>query len=242
MNVYVLKNEYYKSAADIPVTATEFSTGYDIKTISEPEIIGELSCDIEGVAYYKNIKYIQYHTGLYVNLEPDYANLDALIFPRSSIRKYNLQLANSIGLCDNDYIGEYLVCFNYIWQPEDLLVMNGSLVGRVNYENIYKKGDKVAQLKFTDVKHPTFILTDKLIETARGSGGFGSTDNKEKKNPLEERFKYVNSIVNKQNSNYNSSNINTLFGRYESTYNVGATEKYFDAFKDLTSSKKGTNE
>ena len=228
MNVYVLKNEYYQSAADIPVTATEFSTGYDIKTIGEPEIIGDLSCDIEGVAYYKNIKYIQYHTGLYVNLEPDYANLDALIFPRSSVRKYNLQLANSIGLCDNDYIGEYLVCFNYIWQPEDLLVMNGSLVGKVNYENIYRKGDKIAQLKFTNVNHPKFILTDTLIETERGSGGFGSTDNKEKKNPIKERYDFINSI---ENTNYQKPNISeTITEKYSHTFGMGSgnIERYTD--------------
>ena len=240
MKVYILKNEYIQSGEDFPATATKFSTGYDVKTVSEPEIVGELHSVIEGVAYYKSIDYIQYKTGLYVNLEPDEANLDALIFPRSSISKYNLQLANSIGLCDNDYTGEYRVRFNYVFQPEDLLVMDGCIVGKVNFNKIYKKGDKIAQLKFSKVIHPEFILTDKLIQTERGSGGFGSTDTKEKKNPLEERFRYV-SEVEKSGVTHSETNVNTLFGKYEATFNINSSEKYSDIIGNLIK-KKGSNE
>lgn len=225
MKIYILKNEFYKSEEDFPITATEFSTGYDIKTIGEPEVVGELHSVIDGIAYYKSIDYIQYKTGLYVNLEPDTADLDALIFPRSSISKYNLQLANSIGLCDNDYTGEYKIRFNYLFQPEDLLVMNGFIVGKINYNKIYKVGDKIAQLKFSNVIHPKFILTDKLIQTERGSGGFGSTDNKPKRNPIQERFDYINKV---EQYNYQKPNITeSICEKYSHTFGLGSTtERY----------------
>ena len=240
--VYILRNEYYKTEDDIPRKATQDSSGYDIKSVSEPEIVGELSCDIEGVAYYKSIKYIQYHTGIYVNLDPEYKSIDSLIFPRSSISKYNLQLANSIGLCDNGYTGEYLARFNYLWQPEDLLVMNNSIVGRVNYDKIYKIGDKIAQLKYSNIIDVEFIYTDKLSLTERGSGGFGSTDNKVP-NPIEERYKYVQQVSNTNRHINVECNVNTLSAIYADTYNLDTSEKYSDMIDKLnTTQQKGSNE
>ena len=97
--------------------------------------------------------------------------------PRSSVSKYNLVLANSIGLIDADYRGEVLIRFKYIWQPEDYkLNTYNKLEGTPNLERIYKKGDKICQLKVTKVEHAEFVLVDQLDSTQRGEGGFGSTD------------------------------------------------------------------
>ena len=96
--------------------------------------------------------------------------------PRSSVSKYNLVLANSIGLIDADYRGEVLIRFKYIWQPEDYkLNTYNKLEGTPNLERIYKKGDKICQLKVTKVEHAEFVLVDQLDSTQRGEGGFGST-------------------------------------------------------------------
>ena len=226
MKVYILKNEYFKSGEDIPQTATQFSTGYDIKSVSEPEIHGELVRVIKNTAYYKRIDYIQYHTGLYLDLDPDVAKSDALIFPRSSVSKYNLQLANSIGLCDNDYRGEYLVRFNYIIQPEDLMILDNEIVCKVNMDRIYKKGEKIAQLKFSTVIHPEFILTSELSTTERGSGGFGSTDNKIKKNPIQDRFEFVNKV--EQDYNQKPTITKMMVEKYNKTYQLHTSTKYTD--------------
>jgi hypothetical protein len=113
---------------------------------------------------------------------------DILAFPRSSVSKYNLVLANCIGLIDADYRGEVLLRFKYIWQPEDYSIYphisnDGSplynfIVGKPNVEKLYNKGDKVCQLKVTKVENVEFVLVDELDSTNRGEGGFGSTDTK----------------------------------------------------------------
>ena len=191
MKIQVLKNDTYNNDTTLPKAATERSTGYDIGATSEPEIVGE-----KNENGYSRIDYIQYKTNLKVAVQKDYRttsednDYDVLAMPRSSVSKYNLVLANSIGLIDADYRGEILVRFKYIWQPEDYLINtkvsnDGSplynyIVGRPNLEKIYKKGDKICQLKITRVEHAEFYLVDVLDATQRGSGGFGSTDAKDK--------------------------------------------------------------
>lgn len=191
MRIEVLKNETYNNIAALPSTATDRSTGYDIIATGDPEIVGE-----KNEVGYSRIDYIQYKTNLKIavqkskviggemfNIDQDF---DVLVMPRSSISKYNLVLANSVGLIDADYRGEILVRFKYVWQPEDYsihahLSNDGSLLyqyisGKPNLDKIYKKGDKISQLKITAVEHVTFELVDALDTTQRGEGGFGSTD------------------------------------------------------------------
>jgi hypothetical protein len=107
------------------------------------------------------------------------------------LRKYNLILANSIGLIDNDYRGELLLCFKYIWQPDDMFSCvvpinetvntkefgwgRKTLRGKINMEKIYKKGDKIGQL-VSEVTNPIdWVVVADLTTTERGSGGFGSS-------------------------------------------------------------------
>jgi dUTPase len=115
---------------------------------------------------------------------------DILAFPRSSVSKYNLVLANSVGLIDADYRGEVLLRFKYIWQPEDYRIRTDNLLeGNVNTTKLYNKGDKVCQLKITKVENIEFILVDELDSTDRGEGGFGSTDVKKKDNVVSESIR-----------------------------------------------------
>lgn len=159
---------------ELPRFATPFSAGYDIVATSGPIIVGEKFGDLG----FKRIDYIQYHTQLFIAPPPD---THVLIHPRSSISKYNLILKNSIGLCDSDYRGEYLVRFAYIMQPEDVVFLDPArhpaFVISPNLEKIYKQGDKIGQLVFEKTQHPNLILVDNLEETTR-LGGFGSTDKK----------------------------------------------------------------
>ena len=81
------------------------------------------------------------------------------LFPRSSISKTPLRLANSIGLIDGGYRGE--------------------LVGMV--DNIYnedfhvKRGERYFQLVAVDSSPIDFELVKELSKSSRGEGGFGST-------------------------------------------------------------------
>ena len=184
MKIQVLKNEVYQDIEDLPKKGTDRATGYDIVATSEPEIVGETKDNIT----YTRVDYIQYKTNLKlaVQKEREFSNFgytdidhDVLAFPRSSVSKYNLVLANCVGLIDADYRGEVLLRFKYIWQPEDYKITKDNLLeGIININKIYKKGDKVCQLKVTKVENVEFVLVNELDSTKRGDGGFGSTDTK----------------------------------------------------------------
>ena len=184
MKIQVLKNESYQSVDNLPIKGTDRATGYDVIATSEPEVVGELYDN----GTYKRIDYIQYKTNLKlaVQKERQYSGFghtdidyDILAFPRSSVSKYNLVLANCIGLIDGDYRGEVLLRFKYIWQPEDYKIRTDNLIeGTVNPLKLYYKGDKICQLKVTKVENVEFVLVNELDSTNRGEGGFGSTDTK----------------------------------------------------------------
>jgi dUTP pyrophosphatase len=175
MKIYVKKIE----GLTLPKKASEVSAGYDIIATSDPKIVGES----EGTLW-KRIDYIEYETNLFI--APEAMTFHTLIHPRSSVSKYNLVLSNSIGLIDNDYRGMVICRFKYIWQPEDLKYpFSTGILGNVNYNKIYKKGDTIAQLVFEPTVLVDFELVDDLTKTKRGEGGFGSTD-KTKTQPKQE--------------------------------------------------------
>lgn len=198
-----IKLKYTEVIADLedseekpfPFHGSDLSVGYDLTAVSDPEFKGEK--DENGD--WKRIDYIQYHTGIMIAPPCDtvdgggYMNVHhTMLFPRSSVSKYNLQLANSIGLCDGDYRGEVLLRFNYVWQPEDLYWVESSekqangiynqMCGIVNQSRIYKKGDKIGQIVASPTTFIDFKETDDLDKTDRGDGGFGSTTQEKKTN------------------------------------------------------------
>ena len=81
------------------------------------------------------------------------------LFPRSSISKTPLRMANSIGLIDAGYRGEIMaVCDNI-----------------KDYDFSIKKGDRLFQLVSSDLSDIEFTIVNELSDTTRGTGGFGST-------------------------------------------------------------------
>lgn len=82
------------------------------------------------------------------------------IFARSGLAtKKGLRPANCVGVCDEDYTGEYIVAIH-----------NDSPEGKYIYN-----GDRIAQLVFLPYEQANLIEVDALDETDRGSMGFGST-------------------------------------------------------------------
>jgi dUTP pyrophosphatase len=168
-----------------------FAAGYDIVAVDDPQIFGEVGSELtleDGtkVPLYKSIQYLEYHTALKVqpkwNEYGEYHHLD--MHPRSSVRKYNLILANSIGVIDNDYRGEILVSFKYIFQPEDFVIQYEelekgfkplNLLAGINWTKVYRKGDKIAQLIAEKTNEANYVFVSELTPTARGEGGHGST-------------------------------------------------------------------
>lgn len=88
-------------------------------------------------------------------------NMAALILPRSGLAaKHGITVANTPGLIDPDYRGELAV----------LLRNEGTESFQVN------DGDRIAQILFVPFLTPSFSDVEELNYTARGAGGFGSTD------------------------------------------------------------------
>jgi dUTPase len=156
--------------------------GYDLVAVSPPRVIGSI---YQGL-HYTAISHIEYDTE--VVLSPELINDDyefyMLLYPRSSIIKTNLVLANSVGVIDSGYTGTIKVCFKYISQPEDLRIIEGkSIRGKkangiltsINPQRIYEEGDKIAQL--IPCKHNKIDINyvNEINSTQRNSGGFGST-------------------------------------------------------------------
>ena len=82
------------------------------------------------------------------------------IFARSGLAtKQGLRPANCVGVCDEDYTGEYIIA-----------VHNDS-----NHAQVIHDGDRIAQLIFLPYLDVEFEEVETLEETTRGSGGFGST-------------------------------------------------------------------
>jgi dUTP pyrophosphatase len=103
---------------------------------------------------------VVYGTGLAVEI-PE--GMVGLIFPRSSVRNYDLSMSNSVGVIDSGYRGEIIVTFN---------VLNLHTV-----ENSYQVGDRIAQLVIVPVPLTNYVEVDELSETERGQDGHGSTGN-----------------------------------------------------------------
>lgn len=98
-----------------------------------------------------------FKTGIRIALP---TNCCALILPRSGLAlKHGITVANSPGLIDADYRGEIGV----------VLINHGDESYMVNY------GDRIAQIMVTPFIEPEWIEAEELDETARGTGGFGST-------------------------------------------------------------------
>lgn len=84
-----------------------------------------------------------------------------LLLPRSGLAvKHGLTLANSPGLIDAGYRGEVKVALVNLDRTQAVTI---------------KVGDRIAQLVVIEVPPTNPAWVDRLTETARGQGGFGSS-------------------------------------------------------------------
>lgn len=102
-------------------------------------------------------QFIEYGTGIAVQIPEGHVGL---IFPRSSVSKTSLSLANAVGVIDSNYTGEIKCRFRSVFDNEHLE---------------YSVGDRIAQLVILPYPTIEFKEVEELDETNRGSGGFGST-------------------------------------------------------------------
>ena len=131
--------------ATLPTQGSAEAAGWDLYAcIDEPVYIGPHRTEKIG-------------TGLAFEL-PQYTF--GGIFPRSGLAtKKGLRPANTPGVCDSDYRGEYIVALH-----------NDS-----ETVQIVEPGDRIAQLIILPYVPVVFNEVEELNETERGAGGFGST-------------------------------------------------------------------
>ena len=97
--------------------------------------------------------------GTGIAIQPPQGTFGA-IFARSGIAtKRGLRPSNCVGVCDEDYTGEYIVALH-----NDTSVMQ-----------TVKPQERIAQLVFVPYLDVEFEEVESLEETERGDGGFGST-------------------------------------------------------------------
>jgi len=145
VNRFEVKVKKLHPNAVIPKYAKDGDAGMDLVATS---ILSETTTDVT------------YGTGISMEIPKGYVGL---VFPRSSIRKYDLSLSNCVGVIDSGYRGELQATFkktNWLKGGES---------------DKYQIGDRIVQIMIVPYPSVTFVEVDELSQTDRGEGGFGST-------------------------------------------------------------------
>jgi dUTP pyrophosphatase len=137
-----------KSKHNLPEYSTALSAGLDLRANIDSDLI------------LKPLERILVPTGLFIELPEGY---EAQIRPRSGLAlKFGITVLNSPGTIDSDYRGEICVI----------------LVNLSNTEFIIKDGERICQMVIAKHEKADWNQVIDLIETDRGSGGFGHTGRK----------------------------------------------------------------
>ena len=129
------------------------------KLVSEARIpgyanFGDAGMDLTAIEKRETDKFIEYKTGLAIEIPEGYVGL---IFPRSSVSKKDLILANSVGVIDSGYRGEILIRFQKLGK------------------DIYDLGERIAQLIIIPIPKIELEEVNELENSSRGKKGFGSS-------------------------------------------------------------------
>lgn len=137
-----------KSNHPLPHYGTEASAGVDLRA------------NITEAVILKPLERTLIKTGLFIELPIGY---EAQVRPRSGLAyKHGLTVLNTPGTIDADYRGEIGVI----------------LVNLSNEDFTIEDGERVAQMVIAKHEQAEWNLVEKLSDTERGAGGFGSTGKK----------------------------------------------------------------
>ena len=138
---------FYTTKEFDPTYGSEGAAGFDLRAYFENK----------GAFTLEPNKRVLVKTGINMEIPQGF---EVQIRPRSGLSlKHGIMLVNSPGTIDEDYRGDVGV-----------LLYNSSDVPFV-----IEHGDRIAQGVLAPVTRASFIKTDKLSETERGTGGYGST-------------------------------------------------------------------
>lgn len=99
-----------------------------------------------------------------------------LLFPRSSLSKYDMIMKGHVGVIDSCFRGEVKAKF----RPDTIIPLRKVKTGTIevcmaNWAEIYKIGDRVAQLMIIPLPLIDFVESEELSETDRNTNGYGSS-------------------------------------------------------------------
>ena len=136
------------------------------KNASTPQLAndGDAGFDLVATSMVETEQYIHYGLGLAFAIPKGYG---MFLFPRSSVSKKDLCLANCVGVIDSGYRGEVAARFR----------VTSDHTGRKTFEGdpLYRVGDRVVQAIILKLPSVSFVETDDLGSSDRGEGGFGSS-------------------------------------------------------------------
>ncbi|MCD4746844.1 MAG: dUTP diphosphatase [Bacteroidales bacterium] len=117
----------------------------------------DLRANIDDPVVLKSLDRTLVPTGLFIELPAGY---EAQIRPRSGLAyKKGISILNTPGTIDADYRGEIKVI----------------LINLSKEDFIIKDGERIAQMIISAHEKAEWLQVEELIETERGSGGFGHT-------------------------------------------------------------------
>jgi len=148
--IKILREDGADAAIPLPAYETPGSAGADIRANLRPE-------DRESGFILDPGQRVLIPTGLILEIPQGY---EVQVRPRSGLAlKHGITLPNTPGTIDSDYRGPVGV----------------PLVNLSDRPYTIAHGERIAQMVVAPVVQARFVLTATLGETARGTGGFGST-------------------------------------------------------------------
>ena len=120
------------------------------------------SCwDVFATSKEEGTDFVEFGTGLAFDIPKGY---EIKCYPRSSISNTPYILTNSVGVIDEDYKGEVKARFKIL---DKYIHLQG-----------YEVGDRIFQIQLVKKVNAVPVETTDLLDSERGSGGFGSTGKK----------------------------------------------------------------
>ncbi len=141
-----VKIKKLKENAIIPTKGSKKAAGYDLYACLDREAILIRPHETEKIS-----------TGLAI--QPPEGYFGAIVARSGLATRFGLRPANCLGVCDEDYTGEYIIALhNDTDEPQAIT-----------------NKDRIAQLVFLPYISAEFCEVDELDKTKRGRGGFEST-------------------------------------------------------------------
>ena len=150
----IIKVKKLNEKAVLPTKAHASDAGFDLTATSK-------TIDTNGN--------VVYGVGLAFEIPQGHVGL---LFPRSSNAKKPLLLSNAVGVLDSCYRGEVLFKFkpSIVLDEPDVAYLPEEI-----YSAAYNVGERIGQIIVVPLPDVEFVEADKLSETERGMGGYGSS-------------------------------------------------------------------